>query len=71
MAPIKFLPKKPVDKDSRHKGVVVYYGRLDIVLGLLMLIFSAFFVYKYVQLSLFPPKIDLTLAVASHSLPHK
>lgn len=66
MLPIKFLPKKPQKTDPSHKGLVVYYSRMDIVLGLILICLSGFFIYKYFQYSLQPPSGYSPLVTVRH-----
>lgn len=70
MAIIKFVPKKPVEHEPHHKGLVVYYDQMDIILGLVLMAFSAFFIYKYFQLSLYN-KVENNTALASQTLINK
>ncbi len=48
---IKFIHKKHINKNSNLKSFVIYYSISDIVLGFLLTVLVAFFIYNYVKLS--------------------
>ena len=55
MTLIKFVHKKPAKRDPDFKGLLIYYSRMDIILGLLLIVFSAFFIFKYFEYSISKP----------------
>jgi hypothetical protein len=49
---IKLVHKKHMQKGSHGTKLVIYYSVSDIVLGILLLVLTGFFIYNYVGNSL-------------------
>lgn len=50
---IKFIHKKHINKHPRTAKVVIYYSLSEILLGLLLVALSIFFIYNYLDFKLF------------------
>ncbi len=48
---IKFIHKKHADLNPKTDKFVIYYSVLDIVLGFLLMVLVAFFIYNYLSVS--------------------
>ena len=48
---IKFIHKKHIQKAPNIKALIIYYSLSDIVLGALLVILVAFFIYNYLEVS--------------------
>ena len=48
---LKFIHKKHIYKMPNTKALVIYYNLSDIVLGFLLVVLVAFFIYNYLEFS--------------------
>jgi hypothetical protein len=46
---IKFIHKKHIHKAPNVKAFIIYYSVSDIILGFLLIVLVAFFIYNYLQ----------------------
>lgn len=54
---VKFLHKKHIYKNPQTKSLVIYYNLSDIILGFLLVVLVAFFIFNYLKFSFQRPNI--------------
>ena len=64
---IKFIHKKHIHKDPQIKGLAIYYSLSDIILGSLLIVLVAFFIYNYLEFSY--QKINTGYTVTNNTKP--
>ena len=52
---IKFVHRKHTNQNQKTDKIVIYYSLLDIILGLLLMVLVAFFIYNYLEFKVFSP----------------
>ena len=50
---IKFVHKKHINQDPKTAKIVIYYSVFDIILGLTLMVLTAFFIYNYLEFKVF------------------
>ena len=66
----KFIHKNHIHKDPHTKALVIYYNISDIVLGFLLIVLVAFFIYNYLETSFHTAATDYAVT-SNHKFPSR
>ena len=65
---LKFVHKKHINQQAKSKfRFVIYYSASDIVLGILLMALTTFFIYNYLQANIYPSKPTESQSVNIHN----
>lgn len=65
---LKFIHKKHINQQAKSKfRFVIYYSASDIVLGILLIALTSFFIYNYLQANNYSPEPNYTQTQSSDS----